>query len=515
MRSRKALINTTSSLLLELVSVISGFIIPRLILSTFGSSYNGITSSITQFIGYITLLAAGVGGVTRAALYKPLAEKNYKEISAIVRATEMFLRRIALIFSGALLIFASLYPFLRSVSGDEENFSWFFTFSLVIILGLGTFVRYFFGMTYQLVLNADQKQYINTIIQIFTTIGNTVIAYALIKFGAGIHAIKLGASLIFMLNPIIVHIYTKKKYMIDSSVKPNNDAIKQRWDAFAHEIAFFVHGNTDLVFLSFFSNLKEISVYTVYNMVAFSVSTLVSSVSTGIEAAFGNMIAKGEMDKVSKNLNLFEFLMQGIAVVLYSSMGLLITSFVGVYTKGIIDVNYHRPLFGYLLAAVGFFISIRIPYQAVARAAGHYKQTRNGAIIEAAINIVLSLILIQKYGLVGITIGTLVAMIFRSVQYSVYVHRNILKESMRPLILRFCLNIIIISSIVLSIILLKLPTPDTYLSWIVNGFIVFGIALGLTLIFNLIFSRKVSLEFVQFIKNMVKERPRISRNLSE
>ena len=72
MRTKKAVINTMTSIMAEVVSIICGLILPRLILGAFGSSYNGITSSITQFLSCIVLLRAGVGSVTRAALYVDL-----------------------------------------------------------------------------------------------------------------------------------------------------------------------------------------------------------------------------------------------------------------------------------------------------------------------------------------------------------------------------------------------------------------------------------------------------------
>ena len=84
MRSKKALFNVISSLALQIVVVICGFIVPRLLIGTFGSSVNGVVTSISQFLGYITLLESGVGGVVRAALYKPLAQKNTKSISVII-----------------------------------------------------------------------------------------------------------------------------------------------------------------------------------------------------------------------------------------------------------------------------------------------------------------------------------------------------------------------------------------------------------------------------------------------
>ena len=92
MRSRKALLNTVSSLLVQLASVIVGFVVPIAYIGTFGSETYGAIGTINQYLGFIALLEAGVGGVTRAALYKPLAEGRVDAVSSIVRATERFFR---------------------------------------------------------------------------------------------------------------------------------------------------------------------------------------------------------------------------------------------------------------------------------------------------------------------------------------------------------------------------------------------------------------------------------------
>ena len=112
MRSKKALWNMLSSLSLQFVSVVCGLVLPRLLIRTFGSSVNGMASSVTQFLGYIVLFEAGVGGVVRAALYKPLADGDRAKISGILRASDRFFRRVALIFIGYALAVAAVYPLL-------------------------------------------------------------------------------------------------------------------------------------------------------------------------------------------------------------------------------------------------------------------------------------------------------------------------------------------------------------------------------------------------------------------
>ena len=139
---KKIVLNMVSALLLEAVSLVCAFILPRLIMVNFGSEYNGIVSSVSQFLSFITLLRGGIGGVTRAALYKPLLENDIKRISEILRATEIFMRKVTYIFVAFLTIFAIGYPFIV-----KNQFGWFYTFSLVIILGVSTITQYYFGIT--------------------------------------------------------------------------------------------------------------------------------------------------------------------------------------------------------------------------------------------------------------------------------------------------------------------------------------------------------------------------------
>ena len=111
MRSRKALINIISNFAEELIAIICAFILPKLILLTFGSSYNGIVTSITQFLSCAVLLRSGIGGATRAALYKPLANNDTNEINSIIKATDIFMKKVALFLFILIFILAIIYPF--------------------------------------------------------------------------------------------------------------------------------------------------------------------------------------------------------------------------------------------------------------------------------------------------------------------------------------------------------------------------------------------------------------------
>lgn len=63
-RTAKFIKNTLATGLMQVVAMISGFIIPKIMLMFYGSEINGIVTSITQLISYLTLLEAGLSGAT-------------------------------------------------------------------------------------------------------------------------------------------------------------------------------------------------------------------------------------------------------------------------------------------------------------------------------------------------------------------------------------------------------------------------------------------------------------------
>ena len=176
--------------------------------------------------------------------------------------------------------------------------------------------------------------------------------------------------------------------------------------------------NTDIIVLTVFSNMFKVSVYSVYNLVVMGVRRAVMAFSSGLEAAFGNMLAKNENEAVKHNLSVVETLMYILSTIVFTSSLILVTDFVSIYTAGIDDVDYIRPAFAYIIITAQFLYCVRLPYQMVVQAAGKYKDTKYIAIIEPILNIVISVTMVIKFGLIGVAIGTLVASLFKTIMFS-------------------------------------------------------------------------------------------------
>ena len=119
-RLKKVKMNVASTLAHQLVSTLCGLLIPWVMIDTFGSTAYGATTSIVQFLSYITLLEGGIGRVARGALYKPLAQEDDERISQVYLAIKRFFTVIGLVFAGYVLVLALGYHRMAEVT----IFSW-------------------------------------------------------------------------------------------------------------------------------------------------------------------------------------------------------------------------------------------------------------------------------------------------------------------------------------------------------------------------------------------------------
>lgn len=480
MRKKKAVKNIIISLLLELITVISGLIVPRLFIGQFGSETNGLINSITSFVGYITLLQLGVGSVVKASLYSPLAKQSHDELCVIVKTSETFFRRIAIatvVYLGILMV---IFP-----SFIAPDFGWLYTASLVIIVGLSTAAQYFFGITYQMLLEADQRSYVYSCAQIISVILNTVVAVILIKLNCSVQIVKFASAIIYVLRPLALNFYTKRHYKIHTDVQPNNELIKQRWDGFVQAIAYFIHSKTDIFVLTVFSTLSNVSVYSVYTMVTAGLSSLINAIDKAVRSAFGNIIALDERENLIKSFNAYNALIHMLSTVLFATASISVFSFVSVYVKNIADADYHQPLFGVLIITAEYLYCLRTPYNSIVYAAGKFKETKVPAGIEAIINIVISLGLVRHYGLVGVALGTLNAMAYRTVSFILFLHKDVLFLRYFTQIKRYFVSFL---SYGLSLFLLSKIKFNTenYFQWILYAGMIFVLTGIITFVVNLV-----------------------------
>ena len=424
-RSKQLKWNTIASLAVQVTAVFSSFVVPQCILRAYGSNINGLVSSITGFLGFLSLMESGVGNVARAELYRPVAEQDTRQISIVVNATHRFFHKVALLYVIFVVGFAIVFPF---VVETEQDF--WYTFTLVLIIAVANLVQYYFGAGYMQVLYADQKIYILYSIQAAAYLLSVILTVWLTQIGASIHMVKITSAMVFIVRPLVVNVYVKRKYALQNDLVVKEGVLTQKWNNMLQTIAYFVHSKTDVMVLTVFCTLKDISVYSIYSMVTTGLSSIISSLCNGFTSKLGSQYGKRD-ERVQDTFSAYELFVFNLTAICFVTAACVIQSFISIYTSNVKDAQYNQPVFAVLMILAEAIYCLRMPYNNMVSAAGHFRQTQLAALMEAGINIVLSVLLVWQYGLVGVAVGTLVAMAYRTLYLVVYLSYNILCREFR------------------------------------------------------------------------------------
>lgn len=480
MRKKLLAKNTVASLLSQITALVCGFILPRLFLEYFGSEVNGLVNSITQFLGVISFLELGVGAVVQSSLYKPLADGDKQQVSRVMVSADRFFRRLAQILLGYVLILVAVYPLIAN-----QSFGYLYTATLIAAISISSFAQYYFGIVNSLLLNADQRGYIQYNAQTITVVLNTVVCVFMIKLGGSVQLVKLTTSLIYLARPLILRIYVSRMYQIDWKIQYDKEPIQQKWNGVAQHIAAVVLDGTDTIVLTLLSTLSNVSIYSVYFMVIRGVKTLFLSMTNGIQSLLGELWARQELNELRETFGWSEWCIHTGTTYVFACTAALIVPFVRVYTAGINDANYIQPAFAILLTLANAMHCLRLPYNIMVLAAGHYKQTQKNYIVAATINIVLSVLTVKAWGLIGVAIGTLAAMAYQTVWLAIYDSKHFVFWPMKAVVKQFVVDSVTATCIVMLSGMLTMRSVS-YLSWIILAIVTALLAIIITACLNLL-----------------------------
>ena len=465
-RMKRAGINAMSTVANQLVVTIIGIIVPWVMISNFGSIAYGATTSIAQFLGYITLFEGGIGRVARGALYKPLADGNNKEISRVYYAIKRFFAVLGIAFIGYTIILAFGYYEIADVSEYTREY----IFALVIAIAIGKFAEYMGGITNITLLNADQRQYVVNAIVIFSSILNVALIVILANSGIDILWVKLVSSFVFVLKPILFTIYVRKKYRLKKTKE--KAVLKNKITGMAQHVAYVVQNSIDVLILTVLSDLTYVAVYSVYNLIASSLRNITTSFTGGMEAVFGNMIAKDEHETLLSTYRRYKFILTVLTVALFGTATATILPFVAIYTWKATDADYLQPTFAIILLLSYAINCVILPCFNLPIAANQLKKSQWGAYTEAGINLVVSCVLVFWNPLIGVAVGTLVSSIFKSIYYIIYSGKNILKIGVFSMLFEFVITILVLTAVsVVGMIVIDKMLIDSYIQWILCGIV--------------------------------------------
>lgn len=500
-RTQNALKNVCASFIELSVLLISGFLIPRMVIFHYGSAYNGLVASISKFVSLISVLSVGISGAARAMLYGPLARQDTLSIASVVGTLERTYKKIGL----CLLLFVVLLSALYQILFCPE-YNYVFIASLVLIVSLTSFAQYVLRAPYEILLYADQKHsivsYNNTIFVLLSSIAMAI----LILFGKSILLVRLSNSLIISIGALSIYLIARRRYNLTPAVmnharRSGLQPIPDRKYAMAQGISDYINANIDVIVITIALSVTDVAVYAVYSAVTAACMKLIVSLISSFGAAFGNMYANQESDTMRENFKIYECIVFSFCSTVLATATAVIVPFVQVYTSGINDADYNQPIFALLLTLSTLFMCFRIPYETVLKSAGYFKQTNKGAYIEAGLNLAISIVGIVFWGLPGVALGTLVSASLRTFELAWHLSKKLI---IRP-------YSIFISHVVESITVLMIAcilrcamfeSISCWGEWFIAACVILGITTLLTAAWTFVRYRSVVISLVYKLRRV-------------
>lgn len=452
MKFKRGLKNIIFGFISQATMMAIGLIIPKLFIKFYGSAVNGLFSSITQLMGYVALLEAGIGTATVQALYGRVANKDRDGISSVLSATRSYYRKVSMYYLICVVALSFIYPLMIDTSGIQFEFMGLkgavvvkIAVGLITLMaGVAGVVNFYFQATLKQLLIAEGRGYVTSNITLIIELLMSLTKISLIFLGANIVLVQFGYMCVNLIQLALYSIYFKKKYYwVNFNATPDFEAIKQKNAFLIHQISLLIFSSTDTLVISVASEqgLVYASIYTAYNFVIHSLQKLCSTLNNSLLFMLGITFHEDreEYIKLHDAYNTYYItFMFSILSVCY----LLFRPFILWYTDGF-DYNYDLPYLPLLFCMVQLLSSVRMVSSNLINIAGHAKQTVPRTIIEAAINLVVSLALVWPFGLYGVLIGTIVALLYRANDVLIYTTKHILKrgyfKAYKPVLINFAL----------------------------------------------------------------------------
>lgn len=498
MDGKRGLRNITSGIGNQILNMAIALIIPRLVLVNLGSEVNGLIHSISSIFTYLTLLEAGVGKATTQALYKPLAEDNKAEINGIMAATKKFYDRTGFVYLTILILFATIYTFYVPTELPAG-----IVFTVIILTGATSVLSYFVQGKYRVLMTTEGKGYILTDIGSISQTLTSLAKIALLIWGFGIVEIQSMYLFFSVLQMLFIVYYIRKHYKwLDLNVEPNVQAISQRHYVLLHQVTGMIFNNTDTLLLTIMTNLKTVSVYSMYNTFYSVINTVLNTFSFSFSYAMGQ-IYHTDQKRFAKVHDVYELYNMSLTFSFMCILNLFILPFMTLYTSGVTDTNYIDKYIPLLFTSYYLLSNGRASSGLVIDFAQHFEQTKWRAIVEASINLTVSIAGIYFLGIYGALLGTVAALLYRANDMIIYANR-LMKRSPSITYKRWLINLAIFLAVTFAT---NRVLPEMHSLWnvILCGAISLVIIVPIFLILNSVLEMKTSRYALEMIKNVRKK----------
>ncbi len=407
-RTQNSVFNVSSNLIIYMIKTFLNFIARTIFIRVLGELYLGVNGLLTNILSMLSLAEMGFSVAISFGLYKPLAEKDNKQISALMTFFKKVYNVVGVII---IVVGIVLYFFIDKLIPEYKDLS---NISIIYFLYLINTASTYFIAYKEILITANQKYYKLTKINIVFT----VLLYTLQIIGLIIFKNFIVYLLIQFIVQILQKIWTNKfitkEYsQIDYNSKEeiqekSYQNIKKNVKAsFLHKIGDYCINGTDNIIISSFINVVTVGIYSNYTTIITMVNNIITMAYNNLTASVGNLLVK-EKEKCLEVFLKLDFL----AYLLYGFSGVVMLGVINEFITLWVGEKYLLQDITVLLICFNFFLAgTRLASNIVKTAAGLQNEDKYVPIIQSVVNLFISIILVKEIGINGVIIGTIISSI--------------------------------------------------------------------------------------------------------
>lgn len=400
-RSRNSFRNMVFAFTYQFVNLLLQFISRSIFISTLGAGYLGLSGLFSNVISVLNLADLGIESAVLYSFYKPLANKDYRKISALLKYYQKLYYGIAAVMMGGGIL---TVPFLQYLVKLDNEIPFVRLYYLLMVVN--TAASYLFS--YKIcVLLADQKQYILTKARIVANACKVVIQIlVLLIFKSYALYLIIGIVTTLLQNATVAGKVGKwyPLYKEEELDKQEKRSLFSNLSAmFSYKIASTVFSSTDNIILSVMFGTIQVGLYSNYSLITSCLDQTVGNVFSSMTASVGNSIA---IDSPEKRLRVFEML-QEISFVMGAFFTIELTLLLNDFIRCWLGAEFLFPEIVIISVTVNFYMAcVFKPMWSYREAAGVFLKLKYVMFVAAGLNIVLSIVLGNMLGVSGVFFAT-------------------------------------------------------------------------------------------------------------
>ena len=407
----------------QLATALMSFVLRTIFIRNLSEQLLGINSLYTNILSILSMAELGIGTALNYSLYRPVAEHDTEKIKSYMQMYRKAYGVIAMVVAG---IGLSIAPFLKYLVKKPGAITVRQMTLYYFIFLFNTVSTYFVAYKYSL-CNAEQKNYIQTNINTVTKLIVTGLQIAAVVLTKNFLLYLVTDAAVQLVQKSFVSFYLNRlyPYLRDRNIRPltkqeSGEVWTKTKALVLHKVGDVARLQTDSLLISSFIAVAVSGYVDNYNMVINAVSNFVNIIFNSVISGFGNLIATESREYQYRMFRVYRFFASWVYGFAVTGFFILLTPLIRLW----LGDSWVLPFSAVSLILVDlYFKGDRIVLSNFKTAAGVFEQDKYLALIQGAVNLVLSIVLVRRIGLAGIYVGTVVSGLIANVTKPIIIYR--------------------------------------------------------------------------------------------